>query len=188
MTQLVFLLEEGSMRELLNGLLPRMIPGVEYVLVPHEGKSDLEQSIPRKLKAWRRPGARFIIVRDQDAADCRVVKDKLQQLAASSGRTAFRVRVACRCLEAWVLGDLPAVAAAFGRPTLREEASTRKFRDPDRLADPVGELRRLVPGYQKTAGARAVGVHIDASRSASHSFRVFWQAVMDEASRLGTEP
>lgn len=49
---LVFLLEELSMKVFLEGLLPRVLPehiGVQ--LIPHEGKSDLEKSIPRKLRA-----------------------------------------------------------------------------------------------------------------------------------------
>ncbi len=41
------------MRVLLNGLLPRLFPGLPFKCVKHEGKTDLERSIPRKLRAWR---------------------------------------------------------------------------------------------------------------------------------------
>jgi len=62
--KLVFLLEERSMKEFLRGLLPRILPaGCEFQLIPHEGKSDLEKSIPRKLRAWLEPEVRFVVVR-----------------------------------------------------------------------------------------------------------------------------
>ncbi|GMU62432.1 MAG: hypothetical protein AMXMBFR34_41950 [Myxococcaceae bacterium] len=60
MGRVVFLLEEKSMKVLLDGLLPRIVPSLDFLCVPHEGKQDLEKSIPRKLRAWREPGVRFV--------------------------------------------------------------------------------------------------------------------------------
>ena len=63
---LVFLLEEASMKEVLDIILPRILPSaVTFRTIPHSGKSDLEASIPHKLKAWRQPDVKFVIVRDQ---------------------------------------------------------------------------------------------------------------------------
>ena len=59
MNRVVFLLEEYSMKALLDGLLPRLFPDLLFQCVPHDGKGDLEKSIPRKLRAWREPGVRF---------------------------------------------------------------------------------------------------------------------------------
>lgn len=47
MSRIVFLLEERSMKTLLDGLLPRFLPGISFLCIPHEGKQDLEKSIPR---------------------------------------------------------------------------------------------------------------------------------------------
>jgi hypothetical protein len=64
MGRLVFLLEEPSMKLLLEGLLPRLMPGwvagQHFLCVAHQGKSDLDLSIPRKLSAWQYPGDRFV--------------------------------------------------------------------------------------------------------------------------------
>ncbi len=60
MRRIVFLLEELSMQALLQALLPRFFPDLSFLCIPHEGKQDLEKSIPRKIKAWRDPDARFI--------------------------------------------------------------------------------------------------------------------------------
>ncbi len=102
----------------------------------------------RKLRGWRRPDTSFVVLRDQDAALCKDVKQRLVTLVESSGRTAL-VRVACRDLEAWVAGDLDAVAVAFHTPGIAREKNKARFRDPDSLVRPVEHLKRLVPDYQK---------------------------------------
>ena len=171
--QVVFMLEEASMREFLNGLLPRVAPEMPYVLVAHEGKSDLEKSLPRKLRAWRTPGARFVVVRDQDSADCRTVKERLVAIAKEAGRPDAVVRIACRELEAWLLGDPMGLARALGRTDLEGIGTKEKFRDPDHLGSPSNELHQWLGTYSKTAGARAAGHHISWTANQSRSFLQF---------------
>ena len=96
MTKLVFLVEEASMADLLDGLLPRFFPGLQFQCVPHQGKQDLARSVPRKLRGWREPGVRFVVMRDQDGADCRQVKADLVGLCKAAGRCDVLVRVVCR--------------------------------------------------------------------------------------------
>jgi hypothetical protein len=63
---------------------------------------------------------------------------------------------------------------------LLEEPSAsnkRAYRIPDQLANPVQELRKFLPGYQKRDGARRLGPLLDPVRNRSHSFRVFCEAV-----------
>ena len=93
MSKLVFLVEEPSMADFIDRLLPRFFPGLVFQCNPHDGKQDLEKSIPRKLRAWREPGVRFVVVRDQDSADCHQVKDELIQLCRQAGRCDVLVRV-----------------------------------------------------------------------------------------------
>jgi hypothetical protein len=40
MNRLVFLVEEYSMKVLLEGLLPRLFPDLPFQCIPHEGKQD----------------------------------------------------------------------------------------------------------------------------------------------------
>ncbi|MDX2034025.1 MAG: DUF4276 family protein [Blastocatellia bacterium] len=178
MKQIVFLIEEPSMRELLKAILPTLIPSdVHWVLIVHEGKQDLERSIPRKLRAWQNQDARFVIVRDVDSADCVPLKQKLKDLCDETGRADYLIRLVCRELESWFLGDLKAVAVAFDLPRLAKLAARGKFRDPDRLGNASEELRRLVDGYQKIGGARAIAPHLDLSNNQSKSFQVFLDGV-----------
>jgi hypothetical protein len=172
MTTVVFLLEEPSAKALLEGLLPRILPAhVEVTLLAFEGKQDLEKNIPMKLKAWRKPDTLFVVLRDQDSApDCTKVKSHLVGLVRKSGKPAL-VRLACRTLEAWVAGDLDAVAKAFDAPGVAKHKTEKKFRNPDALGSAYDELRRLVPTYQKIDGARRVGLLLDPEANASASFK-----------------
>ena len=113
MNTLVFMLEEPSAKAMVEAVVrPRLPTGWDTTYVVFEGKQDLERNLSRRLKGWLRPGARFVVMRDQDAADCHAVKATLVERVRESGRTAL-VRVACRELEAWVLGDLQALADAY---------------------------------------------------------------------------
>ena len=75
---LVFLLEERSMKEFLDILLPKILPeNVGFRTIPHEGKSDLEKSIKTKLVRRNRAGRRAPDaaehrrrVRERDPAVC----------------------------------------------------------------------------------------------------------------------
>lgn len=174
MRQLVFLLEEPSARDLLEGLLPRLLPRSVHVhYLVFEGKQDLERQLVRKMKGWRRPGSVFIVLRDQDSADCREVKKRLVELVEASGRAPALVRVACRELEAWIVGDWRAVAEAFESPGLAAQQGKAAHRAPDQLVRPVEAIRRFLPEYQKRDGARRVGRLLDPARNVSPSFQAF---------------
>lgn len=172
MTTVVFLLEEPSAKELLRGLLPRLYPDIQARYIVFEGKQDLEKRLIGRLRGWQEPSSVFVVLRDQDAGDCKRVKARLADLVAQSGRPAL-VRVACRELEAWVAGDLEAVAEAYRQPRIVAAANKEKFRDPDRLGSPVRELRTLVVDYQKVDGARRIGPLLDPDRCVSQSFKAF---------------
>lgn len=75
------------MKTLLEDLLPRFFPGLQFACIAHEGKQDLERSIPRKLQSWQEPGVRFVIMSDNDNADCRDLKARLANLCVQGGRS-----------------------------------------------------------------------------------------------------
>jgi hypothetical protein len=175
--KLVFLLEERSMKALLDDLLPRFFPGLQFQCVPHEGKQDLEKSIPRKLKAWREPGVRFVVVRDNDNGDCLQLKAKLVALCEQGHRPDTIVRIACQELEAWYLGDTEALAMAFEDEALLELGAKARFRDPDSVVQPARALEELVPSFQKVSGARLMAAELQRQGNTSHSFRKFIESI-----------
>lgn len=171
MSRVVFLLEEYSMKVLLDGLLPRLFPGLSFLCLPHEGKQDLEKSIPRKLRAWREPGVRFVVVRDSDGSDCRVLKQSLVQLTLAGGRDDTLVRIACQELEAWYFGAPDALADVFEREDLRHLKMKARFRDPDAIDQPARALAELVAEFQKVSGARRMAQALT-RENRSRSFQI----------------
>lgn len=184
MKKLVFLLEEPSICGLLEVLLPRVLPeGTPFILIPHEGKSDLEKSIPRKMRGWNEPDVHFIVVRDNDGADCRVLKERLVTLCREGGRPESLVRIICQQLECWYLGDLPAIESAFGLSGLGAQQNKVKYRHPDRLTNSSDLMKHLVKGYGKIITARKIAPHFVPERNRSESLRVF----IDGICRIATE-
>lgn len=177
MSKLVLLVEEYSMTVLLKGLLPRLFPELSFVCVTHEGKHDLEKSIPRKLRAWREPGVRFIVLRDNDGADCVKLKAGLIELCDAGGRPDTVVRIVCQELEAWYLGEPEALAVAFGDEALAGLAEKARFRDPDSVRNPGAALTLLAPSFQKVLGARQLASCLTVTRNRSRSFQVFVESV-----------
>jgi hypothetical protein len=173
MSRLVFLLEEPSMRVLLEGMLPRLFPTLEFLCVSHDGKSDLEKSIPRKLKAWRIPGDRFVVVRDADGADCKALKTALVTLCREGDRPDTLVRIVCQELEAWYFGQPDALARAFNDEALRGVGSRARFRQPDTISRPSRQLAQLCPAFQKISGARRMAGALSFKENTSPSFRAF---------------
>ena len=187
--RIIFLLEEPSMRALLDDWLPRLFPGwvkgEHFQCVPHEGKSDLDRSIPHKLAGWRIPGDRFVIVRDNDNANCIALKARLVALCAKAGRPGTLVRLVCQELESWYLGDLAALAAAFNAQKIDTPAKRKRFNDPDGWQKPSVEVKRLVPVFQKIGGARAMASHLSVAGNRSCSLQVFVAGVRCLAADMG---
>ncbi|HCF05839.1 MAG: Uncharacterized protein JG774_1017 [Desulfomicrobiaceae bacterium] len=187
--RVVFLLEEPSMKAFLSAFLPRLIPGwregEHFLLVPHEGKSDLEKSIPRKLKAWREPGTRFVIVRDNDRADCAALKARLLGLCQNTPRRVL-VRLVCQELEAWYLAQPNALADAYpARAKAITNLANRHRDDPDGCPKPSRELTRVIPEFQKHSAARQLGQRLDPNDTRSASFRVFVTGVQQLVASKG---
>lgn len=160
------------MRDLLNGLLPRLFPDLSFQFLVFEGKSDLEKNIPRKLRAGWPPGVRFVVVRDNDGADCVQLKQRLLQSCQTAGRGDTLVRIVCQELEAWYLGEPDALAEAFGNESLRGIGDKAPFRDPDAVPKPSQALKKLAPEFQKGSGARMMARFLSRERNRSKSFHV----------------
>jgi len=184
-SRIVFLLEEYSMKVFLEALLPRCFPDLGFLCIYHEGKNDLEKSIPRKLRAWQEPGVRFVVIRDNDGANCHEVKARLLALCREGRREDTLVRIACQELEAWYIGDAGALADAFSDEGLRGIARKAKYRDPDAVVSPSVELKKLVPEFQKVSGARAIAPRISRTANRSRSFHVLLEGLDRLAQETG---
>lgn len=188
MKQLDILVEEPSVAEVLRIVLPKILPegwmlNSNVFIRVHEGKRDLQDSIPRKLKAARqnRRLRGFVIVQDQDSNDCKVLKAKLTRICEDAiGTDLFipcSVRIICHELESWYLGSMHAISIVC--PRFKEEHYKNRslFRNPDLCVNPKDELKRLIGDYGQITMAKSVAPYIDIANNKSQSFHAFIEGV-----------
>jgi hypothetical protein len=177
MGRIIFFMEEPSMLETLRALLPKVYPDWreerDWVPVVFPGKQALEKGIDPKLRAWREPGIRFVILRDNDNGDCRALKARLLQKNTCRPAEEVLVRIVCQELESWFLGDIPAILSAYPRCGLNAGSMPTKFRDPDTLGNASEELAKLTKTKAKCTRAQAIAPAMNPQQNRSHSFHVF---------------
>jgi len=179
MVRLEFLLEELSMESFLKGFLPKILPddyvhNQNYFLHPHQGKSDLLKSIPNKLKIDYGEKTAFIILHDQDSNNCIDLKNKIKNICQTNNRNDnhYLIRIVCKELESWYLGDLDAIEQAFPKFKAVKYKNKTKFRNPDAI-NASDEIVKLLPDFQKNKGAKLISQHIDIANNKSNSFKQF---------------
>ena len=165
------------MKEFLDRLLPRLFPSLDFLCIPHEGKHELDAVLTRRLQSWRTPGDRFVVVRDNDSTDCVALKGDLRGRCTAAGREDTLIRIVCQEMEAWYLGDLSALAAAYGDERLLQVGRSSRFRDPDARPKPSDDVKRLAPRFEKVEGARRMAEHMSRYGNRSRSFQVFLNGV-----------
>jgi Domain of unknown function (DUF4276) len=182
MKRLVVFTEEMSAKVMLDSLLPRLLPQERcaFVCIAFEGKQDLERQLPIKLKGWRTPDTKFVILRDQDAGECKTIKKEIRDICVAARKPNALIRIACRELESWYFGDLEAVETALQIEGLRALQEKSQYRKPDSIQCPSRELKRITKyRYQKVGGSRLIGQHLRLDNSRSNSFKNFISGVRD---------
>ena len=174
MSHIVFFLEEPSAEAMLEVFLPKVLPeGLLYRCIVFEGKHDLEKQLVRRMRGYRVPGARFVVLCDQDAAECKVIKKAIAKKCIEANRPGALIRIACHELESWYLADLSAVERGLGLSGLVRYQNERQFSSPDHHPSPAQTLKSIAPSYQKVGGSRSIGPYLDPGNTRSRSFAVF---------------
>lgn len=182
---LIFLLEEPSIKNVLEVILPQIIPDkFSYLCIVHQGKQDLANSIPKKIKAFQfAPKTKFIIIHDQDSNDCKILKTELSASCQKVGNPNVLIRIICHELESWFLGDLAAVEKAYNLKfqSLSKRQTQQKFRDPDQLNCAKEELKKLVGKYNgeyyPKTHSKIIAPHLSLTQNSSHSFQIFLNGI-----------
>lgn len=181
MSMLVCLVEERSAAEMLQQLLPKMLPqGMPFQIIPFEGKQDLEKQLVRRIRFWSRQDACFLVMRDQDSGDCKKVKQQLQALVNQTGKQEKTlIRIACHELESFYLGDLAAVEQGLGLKGIARLQNKKLYKNPDMVSNAAEELKKLTQRqYQKLSGSKKISSHLSIDGSnRSVSFNVLVSGV-----------
>lgn len=170
------LLEEPSMENFLREVLPKILPA-DYILDtncflrPHNGKSDLKKSIPKKIKAFSNyyEPVKVIIIHDQDSNDCKKLKKGLLDLCKKNGGCPVLVRIACKELESWYLGDMDAIEKVYPKFKAKNFRNSAKFRNPDSI-QASQELGIIIPEFQKGFASKNISKFISVEKNTSTSF------------------
>ena len=178
MARVEILVEEQSMECCLREILPKIVSenwtlDENYFIRSHQGKSDLRKSIPTKIRTfshWWEPVA-VIILHDQDSADCVTLKKDLIELCGDCN-VPILVRVVCRELESWYLGDLRAVESAYAKFRSENYLRRAQFRNPDQLGA-KDYLRIILPEYQPLYSSKVIAKYMNIECNNSESFRQF---------------
>lgn len=170
------LVEEPSMENFLREVLPKILPpgyilDDNIFLRPHNGKSDLKKSIPNKIKVFSNYHlpAKVIIIHDQDSNDCKKLKKGLVELCKTNGKCPVLVRIACKELESWYLGDMDAIEKVYPKFKAKNFKKSAKFKNPD-LLQASQELKILVPEFQKGFASKNISKFISVEKNTSPSF------------------
>ena len=180
---MVFLLEEESAKNVLKELMPRLLPTIKFKYYPFHGKSELQKNIIPTMQKWQKPNSCFVILHDQDANDCILLKRKLLELCEEC-RRPYLVRIVCRELESWYWGDLYAVSQTYTEFEADNYKNRAKYRNPDEIHKPADELKRWIPEFKKTKASRTIPPKMDISRNISPSFQCFVDGVQRLADNM----
>jgi translation initiation factor IF-1 len=192
-----FLVEERSAHVTLENLLPKILgqKSVHWTVRHFQGKADMLNKLPGRLQGYRiwlsYQDLYIVVLIDSDNEDCHALKARLEAMAQDAGLITksnaqqgqrFHVlnRLVIEELEAWFLGDVEALRAAYPRvsPNLGQQA---RYRYPDAirggtweaLAQLLQDLNYYPSRFPKIEVARNISQYMDPGRNRSHSFQVF---------------
>jgi len=141
-----------------------------------EGRNDLEKRLVKKLQNYNNPNTLFFVLCDQDLENCVELKNRLKQKCINAGKPDAIIRIACRSIESFYLGDISSIGRAYG-VSLQSHQEKAKYRSPDELNYPAQTLKELVPQFHKILGARIIASELDLTKSKSKSFSHFITAL-----------
>ena len=173
MTAGVVFVEEPSAAIIISALAQTLGVASSIRVIPHEGRSDLCASYPRKIAAWRYPdNVRFLIVHDNDGGDCMRRKQVLRDILPKERLDRCRIRIVMQELESWYLGEPEALMDAGVIDSRSYQALRhRKFLDPDAVSNPKSLIKRHVKIAGQIELADMVGPHLQPERNRSASLQ-----------------
>lgn len=177
--------EELSAKKVLDVLIPKIIPdNTSFKVYPHQGKRDLEKAFQDTIPSISRiPGSRIIVTLDQDSGDCKDVKRHIKELIGLNCHCEYLIRIACRELEAWYLGDLKAIHDVYPRFRPDKYQNRSNLRNVDSIVSPDKYLLRIVPELKirsslpKIEVAELISPFLNIENNRSTSFNQMIQAV-----------
>lgn len=183
--KLHILTEERSLKEMLDVILPKLT-NISFQVYPHQGKQDLERALRTTIPSLCKiPDSRIIVTRDQDSGDCLRLKRELSEKMESHCFCPYKIRIVCRELESWFLGDLEAIEKAYPQFKSKNFKNKANLRDVDAIVNPSEYLLKLLPPYSsskylpKLEVVKRISSHMNIDKNLSRSFGHFIKTVKE---------
>ena len=140
------LTEERSFQPVFERIVSDLFPnGIPFKVHPHQGKQDLLRALKTVVPILSRQStARILVAVDQDFDNCLNLKSELQE-ALQGCTTPYKIRIVCRDLECWFLGDFEAIGKAYPRFKPSLYSSKARFRDVDAIPHSASAILKIVP-------------------------------------------
>jgi len=180
------LVEEESIKSLLEILIEKLSKGTNWALDKNvfirsfEGKSHLKKELPIKAKVYANfhEPVFLLVLQDQDSNDCLKLKQSITELIKPSNLSTYKIRIVCKELECWYLGDLDAVERIIPNSKASKYKNKSKFKDPERL-NGKEELKRWIHPYNAISFAKSIASHMDWEVNKSKSFHHTIKTIKD---------
>lgn len=177
--------EESSAEICFKSVLSQAIPSSQsFKIFAHRGREDLKQALRKALPVIsREQGAKILITIDQDKHDCKTLKKELQEIIRGNCQCPNKIRIVCKELESWFLGDLAAISKAYPRFKPEKYHNKSEMRNVDEIEQPSKKLIKMLTetngGKCPSKGelSQRISPHLNVSLNTSTSFQQTIQAI-----------
>jgi hypothetical protein len=177
--------EETSAEKCFEAILPKIIlDSQSFKILAHGGRENLKKALKTTLpKISESNGVRILITIDQDKHDCKNLKKELQEIIQKNCRCSYKIRIVCKELESWFLGDLEAISKAYPRFRADKYRNKSDMRNVDAINSPSKKLLKIITQLEgrkflsKNELSEKISNHLDLTKNTSNSFNQTVQAI-----------
>ncbi|MEZ4826547.1 MAG: DUF4276 family protein [Bacteroidia bacterium] len=172
---LEILTEESSMEIFLREILPKILPedyqlDVNCFIRPHEGKSHLKKIYSHKNEGLSPVSLSCKSSYCTRSGFKRLPNSKKDLQALCNSDIPVVIRIACRELENWYLGDFQAIEAVYPEIKAAKFEKKAKYRNPD-IVFGSKELEGITKNFSKSYAAREIPRYMNINNNQSASFQ-----------------
>jgi hypothetical protein len=177
--------EEPSAEKCFESFLPKVISESErFKIFAHGGRENLIQALKKTLPSVSRiDNAKILVTIDQDNHDCQSLKQKLEEIVKENCLCPYKIRIVCKELESWFLGDLDAISKAYPRLKSEKYRNKSEMKNVDEIKKPSEKLIKMITEaygrsfLSKNELSEKISTHLDLTKNTSISFNQTIQAI-----------
>ncbi len=177
--------EEQSAEKCFESFLPKVVLDSErFKIFSHGGRENLLQALKKTLPSVSKvDGAKILVTIDQDNYSCKELKQKLEEIIKENCHCPYKIRIVCKELESWFLGDLEAISKAYPRLKSGKYRNKPEIKNVDEINKPSEKLIKMIKEIDgrkflsKGELSEKISPHLNIDINSSVSFQQTIQAI-----------